>query len=77
MGEVAKALKKFNIVVPQKEFIVPRSCEYYLHFNINLPYPERELNTCIANQKNGKKNYQKRELAFNQIEMNTTKLHAQ
>ena len=25
-------------------------CEYYLHFDINLPYPEEELKNCIANR---------------------------
>ena len=47
MGEVAKVFKKYNIALLQEEFFVPRSCEYYLHFNINLPYPEKELEECI------------------------------
>ena len=32
----------YNVVMPETEFIKPQSCEYYLHFNIKLPYPEKE-----------------------------------
>ena len=39
-----KFCKKFNVVMPETEFIKPQSCEYYLHFNIKLPYPEKEFN---------------------------------
>ena len=39
MGEVAKKFKHYNIVTVKEDNEVPRSCEYYLHFDINLPYP--------------------------------------
>ena len=28
----------------EAEFIKPQSCEYHLHFNVKLPYPEKEFN---------------------------------
>ena len=28
----------------ETEFIKPQSCEYHLHFNVKLPYPEKEFN---------------------------------
>ena len=43
-GPVKKVFKKWNIVVLQTEFFVPRSCEYYLHFNVKLSYPETKYN---------------------------------
>ena len=43
-GVVAKFVQKMNIVMPQTNNFVPRTCEYYLHFNVNLPYPETEYN---------------------------------
>ena len=39
MITVKETLKKYNIVMV--EFFKTRSCEYYLHFNINLPHPEK------------------------------------
>ena len=41
MITVKQTLKKYNIVMLEAEFFKPRSCEYYLHFNINLPHPEK------------------------------------
>ena len=38
-GPVAKYVKQNNIVMSQTDNFVPRTCEYYLHFNVNLPYP--------------------------------------
>ena len=38
-GDVAKFVQKNNIVMLQTDNFVPRTCEYYLHFNVNLPYP--------------------------------------
>ena len=38
-GEAAKLIKKYNIVMVN-DFFLPRTCEYYLHFNVKLPYPE-------------------------------------
>lgn len=32
-------IKKYNVVIVKEDFL-PRICEYYLHFNVNLPYPE-------------------------------------
>ena len=60
MGEVAKKFKHYNIITVKEDNEVPRSCEYYLHFDINLPHPEQELKNCIANQI-FKKSYQKKE----------------
>ena len=51
---VKQFFKKYNIVISQTEFFVPRSCEYYLHFNVNLPYPEKEQQKLLAEQKKGK-----------------------
>ena len=41
MKAVKETLKKYNIVMLEAELFKPRSCEYYLHFNINLPHPEK------------------------------------
>ena len=49
-SSVRKFLKNYNTVVAQTEFFVPRSSEYYLHFDINLSYPEEELKNCLANR---------------------------
>ena len=49
-SSVRKFLKNYNTVVPQTEFFVPRSSEYYLHFDINLSYPEEELKNCLTNR---------------------------
>ena len=59
MGEVAKYFKKLNIVTVKEDIIRPRSCEYYLHFNVNLPYPEQELKNCTTNEI-WKKSFQKK-----------------
>ena len=37
------------MVLTKYDLSLPRTCEYYLHFDINLPYPEKELKNCIAN----------------------------
>ena len=50
MGELKKGLKYFNLVLTDEILFKPRLCEYYLHFDINLPYPEEELKNCIANR---------------------------
>ena len=47
MGEVVKAFSKFNLILTN-DFFLPKTCEYYLHFDINLPYLEKELKNCIA-----------------------------
>ena len=49
MGAVAKAFKRNNVVLTKSDLSLPRGCEYYLHFDINLPYPEKEFKKCIAN----------------------------
>ena len=49
MGEVVKAFSKFNLILTN-DFFLPKTCEYYLHFDINLPYLEKELKNCIANK---------------------------
>ena len=41
MITVKETLKKYNIVMLEVEFFKTRSCEYYLHFNINLLHPEK------------------------------------
>ena len=41
-----KFFNQWNIVVPQTEFFIPRSCKHYLHFNVKLPYPETEYKNC-------------------------------
>ena len=51
---VKQFFKKYNIVISQTEFFVPRSCEYYLHFNVNLPYPEKEQQKLLAEKQKGK-----------------------
>ena len=76
IGEVAKYFKKLNIVTVKEDIFRPRPCEYYLHFNVNLPYPKQELKNCIANQI-WKKNYQKEEQASDQTGMTTTKTRVQ
>ena len=38
---VSKYCKYYNVVMPKIEFVKARSCEYYLHFNVKLPYPEK------------------------------------
>ena len=71
-SEVAKYFDKFNVVTVKEDNKVPRSCKYYLHFDINLPYPEQELKTCIANQI-WKKSYPKKEQGSNRTGSTTTK----
>ena len=51
-GPIKKVFKEWNIVVPQTEFFAPRSCEYYLHFNVKLPYPETEYKNCQIKKEN-------------------------
>ena len=51
-GDVAKFVQKMNIVTLQTNNFVPRTCEYYLHFNVNLPYPETEYNNCQIKKEN-------------------------
>ena len=50
---VKNFFKKLNIVVPQTEFFVLRSSEYYLHFNVKLPLPEEPtVNNCQTKKEN-------------------------
>ena len=51
-GDVAKFVQKMNIVMLQTNNFVPRTCEYYLHFNVNVPYPETEHNNCQIKKEN-------------------------
>ena len=51
-GDVAKFVQKMNNVTLQANNFVPRTCEYYLHFNVNVPYPETEYNSCQINKEN-------------------------
>ena len=48
----AKFVQKMNIAMPQTNNFVPRTCEYYLHFNVNLPYPETEYNNYQIKKEN-------------------------
>ena len=52
VGPVQKVFNDWNIVEPQTEFFVPRSCEYYLHFNVKLPYPETQYRNCQIKKEN-------------------------
>ena len=74
-SEVAKYFDKFNVVTVKEDNSVPRSCEYYLHFDIHLPYPEQELKNCIANQI-WKKSYPKKEQGYDRTGTTTTKTRA-
>ena len=40
--EAAKFVRRNNIVMVN-DFFILRKCEYYLHFNVKLPYPEIEF----------------------------------
>ena len=51
-GDVAKFVQKMNIVRLQTNKFVPRTCEYCLHFNVNLPYPEAEYNNYQIKKEN-------------------------
>ena len=42
-GEVTKLVRKNNIVIIKNDFIIPRTCEYYLHFNVKLPFLHKEF----------------------------------
>ena len=44
-GYVARFVWEMNIVM-QTNNLVPRTCKYYLHFNVKLPYPKTEYNNC-------------------------------
>ena len=72
MGEVAKYFEKFNVVTVKADDQLPRSCKYYQHFDINLPYPEKELKNCVANLI-WKKSYPKKEQGSAQTGSTTTK----
>ena len=69
MGEVAKYFEKFNVVTVKADDQLPRSCEYYQHFDINLP------SHCVANLI-WKKNYPKKEQGSAQTGSTTTKTRA-
>ena len=49
-GEATTFIRIYNVVLTKHDFIRPRTCEYYLHFNVKLPYPEKEFK-----EKNSKK----------------------
>ena len=49
---VARFVRKMNIAMPQTNNFVPRTCEYYLHFNVNLPYPDTEYNNYQIKKEN-------------------------
>ena len=49
---VARFVRKMNIAMPQTNNFVPRTYEYYLHFNVNLPYPETEYNNYQIKKEN-------------------------
>ena len=51
-GPVKKVFNEWNTAVPQTEFFVPRLCEYYLHFNVKLLYPETEYKNCQIKKEN-------------------------
>ena len=53
-GEAAKFVRKMNTVMVQTNNFVPRTCEYYLHFNVKLQYPEIECK---------KDNFQKKKMS--------------
>ena len=45
MGDVKKFIKSYNIVMPALELFKPKSCEYYLHYSVMLPYTEEQTQT--------------------------------
>ena len=51
MGDVKKFIKRYNIVMSELELFKPRSCEYYLHYNVMLPYPEEQTQTKFVEKK--------------------------
>ena len=51
-GVAAKFVQKMNIVMLQTNNFVPRTCEYYLHFNVNLPYQMKKENLVKVNNFN-------------------------
>ena len=40
--ENLKVPTKFNYVMIKNNFFIPRTCEYYLHYDISKPLPENE-----------------------------------
>ena len=42
-GEATTFIRIYNVVLTKHDFIRPRTCEYYLHFNFKLLYPEKEF----------------------------------
>ena len=42
-GEVTKLIRKNKIVIIKNDFTIPRTCEYYLHFNVKLSFLDKEF----------------------------------
>ena len=49
MGDTIKFIKRYNVALTEHNLTLPNSCKHYLHFNVKLPYFEKELKNCIAN----------------------------
>ena len=49
MGDAIKFIKRYNVALTEHNLTLPNSCKHYLHFNVKLPYFEKELKNYIAN----------------------------
>ena len=63
-GSVKKFFNKLNVVVPQTESLVPRLCEYYLHFNVKLLLPEQRV---VNNSQTKKRTCPKPTILINKV----------
>ena len=50
-----KVPTKFNYVMIKNNFFIPRTCEYYLHYDISKPLPENEDKISCKKKLNKKK----------------------
>ena len=53
--ENLKVPTKFNYVMIKNNFFIPRTCEYYLHYDISKPLPENEDKISCKKKLNKKK----------------------
>ena len=42
MGDAIKFIKRYNVALTEHNLTLPNSCKHYLHFNVKLPYFEKE-----------------------------------
>ena len=48
-GEVQRSFKKFNLVMIKNDLTLPKTCNYYLYYDLNKTLPKKNVTDFVNN----------------------------